>query len=199
MIHHPYRMAAVLVPLLGLLAAIGAAAVPRPVRWTVPAVLLVEGLLIGAAPWPLASTDATPHPVLAAVPAGPVLEWPPDATEANRTYQLAQPAHGRPIPYGVNVFVNDALRGDPLVEDLLTAFDDIGTQGRNRDAPGPPLSPVDPRPGRTALADLGFRAFVLYPGRLGERERKKTVRRIEKHLGPAEVEVEGALGWGLEP
>lgn len=199
MLHHPYRLAAVVLPLLGALAAVGVGVLPRGIRFTVPAVILVEGLLGGPVPWPLPTTDLRAPAVLTALPAGPVLEWPPDATDANRAYQLAQPAHGRPIPYGVNVFVNEALRGDPLVEDLLTAFDDVGGRGRNRDAPGPPLAPIAPRPGDTGLAALGFRAVVLYPGRLNERERKKTLRRLENHLGPAHVEVDGALGWGLAP
>ena len=198
MLHHPYRLAAVVLPLLGALAAVGVGRLPRGIRFTVPAVILVEGLLGGPTPWPLATTDTRAPAVLAALPAGPVLEWPPDATTANRGYQLAQPAHGRPIPYGVNVFVLDALRGDPLIEDLLTAFDDVGGRGRNRDAPGPPLSPVDPHPGRTGLGAAGFRGVVLYPDRLSARERRKSLRHLRKHLGPPLVEVDGALGWVLE-
>ena len=83
------------------------------------------------------------------------------------------------------------------MEDLLTAFDDIGLQGRNRDTPGPPLAPITPRAGRTQLAALGFSAVVLYPNRLSDREREKTLRRMRRHLGEADVEVDGALGWVL--
>jgi hypothetical protein len=199
MVHHPYRIVAALLPLLGFAAALGARSLPRPARWTVPAVILVEALLAAPAPWPLASAPAAPAALYADLPAGPVLDWPPDATTANRQYQLQQPGHGRAIPYGVNVFLLDDLREDPLVEDLLSALTDLGGRARNRDVPGPEVPPPTPQAGPTELGTLGFRALVLHSGELSLEEHAQSRAIVERHLGPPLVDDGHRQAWALTP
>ncbi len=199
LVHHPYRLVAALLPLLGIAAALGTRALPRAARWSVPAVILAEALLVSPAQWPLATATATAPDLYAALPPGPVLDWPPDATRANRSYQLQQPDHGRAVPYGVNVFVLDALRGDPLVEDLLRALDDIGGRARNRDVPGAPLPPVPRRPGTTGLEGLGFRAVVLHGDALDEAERARAEAVLERHLGQSSAEEGSLEAWVVPP
>lgn len=198
MVHHPYRLVAAVLPLLGVAAALGVRTLPAAARLSVPAMVLAEALLLSPAPWPLATADATAPALYAQLPDGPVLDWPPDATLANRSYQLQQPGHGRAIPYGVNVFVLDALRGDPLIEDLLEQLDDIGVRGRNRDVPGAPLPPTPKRPGPTTLGDQGFGAVVLHSAAMSERERARARRVLERHLGQPIADEGGRQAWAVE-
>lgn len=124
-LHHPYRLVAALMPVLALLAAFAVARLPRWARPLVALALLAELAGGTPAPFPGPSTPLRPAPIYAALggpPGGAVLDWPPEATRQNRQYKLQQVLHGRPIPYGVNVYLPEALRRDPLLRRLARAY-----------------------------------------------------------------------------
>lgn len=191
LVHHPYRLVAVAMVVLGLLAGLGSLQVAPRWRGLLAVAVGVEVALATPAPWPL---ETTPPP--ASTPyvgvSGGVLDWPPGGTRENRRYQLAQVEHGQPVPWGVNVFLSDALARDPLVAALLGVLDDPTARARNRDVPG--RSPrVSVAPGPTALRSLGVHHVVLHHGSLSERERDRATRVLTEALGvPAAVGAWGA-------
>ncbi len=198
LVHHPYRFAAFLVPVLAL----GAAATVARLRpWAVVPVVLAfvaEGLFASAVPWPLPTADPSPPPIHADLPGpGGVLDWPPDATAANRAYLLWQVSHGRPIPYGVNAFLSHALEEDPPVAELLGTLADPGRRVRNRDVPGDPRFPPPRRDGVTRLASMGLRWVVLHPDRAGAGERTAAEAVLDRWFGPAVVTLGGASAWAV--
>jgi len=182
-IHQPYRMAAMLIPLLAIPAAAAAARLPKPAAALAGAVMLAEALLISPASWPLAVGALEPPPVYAALEAGPVLDWPPDASTWNRDYLLWQTEHQRPIPYGVNVFLPTALRETALVDKLLNALEAPDERARNRDVPfeGELFLEVDAE--GADLAGLGFRYVVVHKAALSRLEWRRTWSLLVQALG----------------
>ncbi len=184
LVHHPYRLTAFLVPLLALGAA---AALSRWPRWSVAVVaplVLAESLLVSPAVWPLPVTDVQAPAVYASLEEpGGVLDWPPDATRWNRSYQLWQVSHGRAVPYGVNLFLGDELMADPMVAELLRALADPRQRTTNRDLPGtlsfPPSEPGE----QSRLQRYDLRYLVLHPQAMGERELRRTRQSLEHWLG----------------
>lgn len=195
-VHHPYRMVAFLIPLVALLAALAARRLPRPAIAGLAALALVESVAVSPAPWPLASAEVRAPAVYAALPAGPVLDWPPDATLWNRRYALWQVGHGRPIAYGVNTFLPEDLLRDPLIQQLLGALQNPTARARNRDVPASGRVIVPAKPGPTTLGELGFRALVLHEDALGATERQRARSILVRQLGPLE-EIDGRPVWRL--
>ncbi|MCB9795001.1 MAG: hypothetical protein H6741_20060 [Alphaproteobacteria bacterium] len=198
-VHHPYRMVALWLPLLALLLAHGVAALPRLARPLVPLLLALEALGASPAPWPLAVTplpDPSPYESLDAP--GAVLDWPPDASTANRRYLMAQVAHGRPIAAGVNHFLSERLRSDPLVSALLRDLQDPQRRARNRDVParGPVLRPA--RPGESQLGALGFAYVVLHEDELSPQEWARSQRTLARSLGPPRFEGDGWAAYAVD-
>ncbi|MBN1335862.1 MAG: hypothetical protein JXB39_07860 [Deltaproteobacteria bacterium] len=198
LVHHPYRFAAFLVPILALGLAASVAALRRWGAVPVGLALLVEGLVASPVPWPLPTADPFPPAIHGALPGpGGVLDWPPDATSANRAYLLWQVSHGHPIPYGVNVFLSEAIEEDPLVADLLDTLTRPGERVRNRDVPGDARFPP-PRPdGLTRLAQMGLAWVVLHPDRLSDAEVEEAEAVLVRWLGPATCSLEGRSAWAL--
>lgn len=162
LVHQPYRMVALLLPLLAVLAAAGARRLPPVARYAACALVLAETLLVSPAPWPVATRPVEPPDVYASLPDGPILDWPADATTWNRDYLVWQVRHGRPIPYGVNVFLPEPVRRTPEIAALLRTLDDPRARARNRDVPfggAPLLPPADPA---SSLAGLGYRFVVVH-------------------------------------
>ncbi len=195
-VHHPYRLAAFVLPLVGVWAALGAARLPRPARWAAPALLLAEILWVSPAPWPLAVSPTTPPAVLAELGGdGAVLDLPPDGTTGNRLALLAQPAHGRGVAVGTNLFIRPELARDPLVHEVLRAVDDLPRRARNRDVPGPRRVLQPPLSGDSRLAELGFDAVVLHRDLCSPREADRLAEILTRWLGPPGAEADGDLGW----
>lgn len=193
-VHHPYRLTAFLVPLLALGAAAAASRGPRWLAWAALPLLLAEHLFLSPAVWPLPQTDVRPPAVYAALPGpGGVLDWPPDASTWNRRYEAWQVAHGRSIPYGVNVFLRDPVLADPLVADLLAVLEDPVRRVRNRDVPGDARFPPPEATGRTALPEHGLRYLVLHPEALGGGEERATRAVLDRWLGPPILDEVWAL------
>ncbi len=199
-IHHPYRMVALLLPMLAGLVALAGARLNRRVVALAMGAVLLEALLLSPAPWPLARTSLAGAPEVYARLSGPgaVLDWPPDATTANRWYLRFQLVHERPIAYGVNVFLPEPLRRDPLVADLLHLLDDPVARARNRDIPlaGPLHLPAEPGPSH--LAEQGFGLLALhrqFTASGAEHERSRA--RIAEELGEPELESHQVTAWRI--
>jgi len=197
-VHHPYRLAAFLLPLVGVWVALGAARLPRPARWAMPALLLAEILWVSPAPWPLAVTPTAAPAILAELGGtGAILDLPPDATVGNRRALMAQPAHGRGTAAGTNLFLADAVAQDPLIHELLLSLDDLRARARNRDVPSRRRLPLPPRPGPSRLAELGFDTVLLHKDLCSPGEGARLERLLVEALGPPDAEVERTLGWRI--
>lgn len=195
-VHHPYRLAAFLVPVVGVWVALGAARLPRPLRWALPALILAETLVLSPAPWPLSTTRAAAPAVLAEVGGqGAILDLPPDATSANRSYTLAQPHHGRGIAYGPNVFLTEDLARDPLVAQVLQSLDDPHRRARNRDVPARGGPPPRPRAGDTRLGDWGFDTVLMHRRWMTPREQERVESVLREWLGPPLAERGSVVAW----
>ena len=190
LLHHPYRLVAALLPLLALFAAAGLRRAPGFGLAAALTAMLAETVLASPAPWPVATTRIPVVAGLEALPPGHLLDWPPDASTANRQYQLAQAGHGRPIPYGVNVFLPDRLREDELVASLFAALDDAQGRARNRDVPGARLRRVGVQGPR--LRAWGFVGVALHEAHLTAAEAARARAILEGALG-APVGVEGGV------
>ncbi len=197
MVHHPYRLVALSLPLLALFVAAGALRLRPGHRPLAAAVILTELLLMSPVPWPVATAPVEPPAVLERLDAGAVLDWPPDASEANRDYLRWQVAHGRPVPYGVNVFLGETMRRDPLVAELLGALDDVEDRAANRDqAFGGDLA-LEPDPGPTRLGDWGFRYLILHQADLTVAERTATWAVLRERLGDPVEGVGDDVAWEI--
>lgn len=188
-VHHPYRIDAFVLPFLALFTAAGACALPRWLGMAVAPILLAEALWLSPAPWPIARTPVQAPGLAATLEGdGALLDWPPDATVANRAYLMAQVQHGRPIAAGVNSFLSDTLLRDPLVNRLVRALDAPQRRARNRDVP--PAGPVvlPPNAGESQLAARGFGWIVVHNAHLSDGERSRTHRVARAALGPPVAE-----------
>ena len=193
-IHHPYRMVALLVPLLALLAALALRSLPRWAAGVAVALGLVEALARSPAPWPVPTTPtASPPPLTEGV--GAVLDWPPDATDWNRRYLRWQLDHGRPIAYGVNVFLPEPLRQDPLIADLLHLLDDPAGRARNRDIPLSGPLHLGPPPGPSGLAAMGFEVLLLHHSAFEPGELERSTARIQRELGEPSQRGQDWTAW----
>ncbi|MDG1478884.1 MAG: hypothetical protein P8R54_04800 [Myxococcota bacterium] len=105
---HPLRLA---VPALAIIAGLAAVGADRLGRWRGAAAVavLLDGLLISGAPWPILTADATPPPAHEQIrrAAGEPIQWgvldlPTDAgmTMATSRYLFWQSTHRLPISYG---------------------------------------------------------------------------------------------------
>jgi len=198
LVHHPYRLTAFLVPLLAVGAAAAVSQLPRWAAYVAMPLVLVESLLVSGAVWPLPVTPAEAPAVYAELPlSGGVFDWPPDATNQNRRYQIWQVQHERAIPYGVNVFLREPLMRDPLVAELLSVLDDPRQRVRNRDVPYPPDFPEPLGGGWSSLGEINLRYVVLHPTAMGPRELGATREVLGAWLGePLMVEPEWEV-WGI--
>ena len=187
-IHHPYRIAAFLIPLLALWAAEGASKLPRSLQLFLPALLLVEWLFLSPAPWPVKSTPIPDVSVYQLAPEGPVLDFPPDMTTANRHYVMAQVHHGHPIAYGVNRFLSDQLKGHPLVGQLVRCIEKKRRHrlARNRDIPAREPVVLQPNHDGQSLNELGFKSLLVHHKFLNPKESQCITTTLSQH---SEVEL----------
>lgn len=196
-VHHPYRMVAFLVPLLALLAAFAARRLPRPAIAALAGVALLESVALSPAPWPLASTKVEVPAIYADLPAGPVLDWPPDATLWNRRYAMWQTRHTRPIAYGVNTFLPRELLGVPLVQRMLRELMNPTARAKNRDVPYAGKLFTAPTGGVKELGTLGYVAVVLHRAAMsgGEHDRARNI--LLEVAGSPIAETETETAWAL--
>ncbi len=196
LVHHPYRMVAVGMVLLGLLAGLASLRLSPALRLLLAGAVLAETALLSPAPWPL---QTTPLPGPAAWQERPRggSGLAPDATAQNRRYQLAQLRHGRAVPYGVNVFLPDALAEDALVNGLLRDLDDPRARARNRDVPARRDPVPAARPGPSQLAEWGFGALILHRDALSPAEWARADQRLRAAWGPPTRTGSWGAAWTL--
>jgi len=197
-VHHPYRLVAVVVPLLALLAGAALARRSSMVRVGLLGVVMAEALVLSPAPWPRATLSVAPPALYATLPAGGVLDWPADGTAGNRRHVAWQVSHGRAVPYGLNEFLPEPLRRDPLVRSLLRSLDEPADRARNRDQPfiGPVV--IGATEGESQLAAWGYGSVVLHPELLSERELSRAQAVLRAAFG-APAEVEGRFVYEVAP
>jgi hypothetical protein len=184
---------------LGLLAAVGSLSLPRWGRALAAVVVVAEAVSLSPAPWPLATTAAPASPAWVGLSPGAVLDWPPDATRANRRYQLAQVEHGHAAPWGVNVFLPRPVAEDPLANQLLRALDDPRARARNRDVPAQADPVPRPQTGESRLHALGFGSVVLHRDALSEPEWARSARLLEVAYGAPEASGAWGARWVVIP
>lgn len=199
MVHHPYRMVAFLLLPLALLAASALRRWPRWVTGLAAAALLAETVLLSPAPWPLPTTSVEPPVLPGPALVGPRLDWPADATDWNRRYLVWQVRHGQPIAYGVNVFLDEGLRRDPLVHKLVYSLDDPLTRAANRDVPYRGRVLLEPDPGQARLYELGFRSVVVHRDGLSATEWPRVRSLLQASYGaPVGLDEQVAV-WEISP
>lgn len=194
-VHQPYRLVALLLPVLALGAARGSLRLPSWARLAAAGAVLAETLLVSPAPWPLTTREVGAPAVYATLPPGPVLDWPPDGSTWNRDYLVWAVEHGRPVPYGVNVFLGEELRRDPLVDGLLRAIERVDHRARNRDVPFQGRVLLRPKGSTSRLAELGFVAVVVHKDALSDREWGKTRALLRAAFGEPTTEDTEVAAW----
>ena len=172
MVHHPYRMMAALLPLLAVALGWGLSVCPKWFPLAFFPLMIAENLLLSPAQWPLANTPVAT--INLPQEEGFVVDWPPNMTAGNRSYQLAQLYHQKPIAAGINQFLSTRLLQDPLVSRLLQKLKPLHRHTRNRDVMVPQQYIQKPQTKRSELYEMGFRWFVLHRALLSQKEFEQT-------------------------
>ena len=195
-VHHPYRIAAFAVPLVALWAAGGLMSLSKRWRRALPPLLILDFLFLSPVPYPLTQTPLPDVSIYAKAPPGPVLDFPPNLTTANRGYTIAQVHHGRPMAYGVNRFLSEKLKQDPLVHELLECIDTPQELARNRDIPPREpvlISPEGPHRGANTLHQKGFRSILLHHSHLSSNEARCAADLLRRYTISVEKTPEHSL------
>lgn len=216
-LHHPYRL--VILPLIPLSLLAGRALAGQGIAGTTPVMralplliiggIVAERLLASPAPWPVARASAEIPPIYATLPvtnavdaqAG-VLDFPPENHLQNRRYAWYQTAHGRPVPYGVNVYVPEELRLNPAWLSWMACLQDRGARAIPREGGAPvwngrPLKGLQVTPatvaaGRRQLAER-YGWLVAHTGAMSAAE----VGCLRERMGAPTAEAGDALAWAL--
>jgi hypothetical protein len=101
------------------------------------------------------------------------------------------------VAVGVNVFITDTLRRDPMVGALAELFEDLPARARNRDVPHSEPFQFEAKRDANGLRQLGYRSIVLHLDALSEKEAARTIRVLEATLGPAGHEQHPDMAWEL--
>jgi hypothetical protein len=187
---HPLRLAVPALAAVAGLAAVGAARLaPGRRALALAGLVLLDGLLLSGAPWPLATADARPPEALAALarPAGAppgeaaVLDLPTDvgATMATSRYLWWQAFHGHPIVYGPDARASTSpLIHDPAFRTLAAA-----STRRSDEAHRLQLGGASDRAATRSLRDIGIRWVVVHHD-LDPAAGEKLRAILEPELGP---------------
>jgi hypothetical protein len=196
-VHQPYRMVAFFMPWLAIAAALGASHLRATLRPALVVCVLAETLFVSPAHWPLVNRVMTPPATHLALSAGPVLDWPPDGSTANRDYLMWATQHGQPVPYGVNVFLSEKLRRDPLINAMLRLLRRLDMRSRNRDVPFQGRLLLTPTGTETQLAAMGFVHVIVHKESLDNREWTGTESLLHEAFGaPIEEDTKDAV-WAV--
>lgn len=201
-ITHPLRLAVPGLVVVAGLAAVGAGALPgRRAVWAALGAVLLDGLLLSGAPWPVAAADARVPAVYTDLtrpwgdPAREVLlDLPTDlgATMGSSRYLYWQTAHRRPIPYTPDVRASTS----PLLR--RASFRYLASTAKRRPDEHARLGFEAALPEHLQAVDLrleGVRWVVVHPAL--DPEGAAALRpALEAALGPP-VERDGAWRWDL--
>jgi len=200
-ITHPLRLAVPLLAIVSGFAALGASALAeqRPrLGWALAGAVLLDGLVISGAPWPVATAPAAVPAVYAQTASASdtlaILDLPTDAGETMATsrYLWWQTGHARPIPYGPDARAStSALINDPAFRVLAALsnrrVDEHGRLGFARPGGG--------RQDAAHFADLDFGWIVLHTD-LDPEAAAAIEAQLTGELGPGEA-VGSDLIWTL--
>ena len=193
MVHHPYRMTAFLLPVL----LIGVGYVFRGIPFYIQILLL--GFYVGEQ-----VQSPVPYPFLRAqieenvVVDGVRLDWPPDFSEPNRQYLLAQLKHKQSIVYGVNSWLPDTIRQDVGVQRWIRLLDDPRRRSRNRD--GPPVRKIfeSNSQGQSKLSEMGIEWLVVHRKYLSLKEEQRLLPQLKREWGEPDSESETQWVFSLK-
>ena len=189
-IHHPYRIAAFLTPLIALWAAAGLLTISKPWRFVLPGLILLDFILLSPVPYPLKQSTIPDISLYEQAESGAILDFPPELSSANRSYTLAQVHHGLPIAYGVNRFLSAQLKSDPLVNQMLQCMQNPHRLARNRDIPPKEpviIPPVGSHRGSASLRALGFNTIMVHEAFLRPKESRCIKRLLADHTLPIQT------------
>jgi hypothetical protein len=161
----------------------------RPELLTLSAIglVLAESLLISPAPWPLAMTQAIPHPAavaLAQMPGpGAVLDLPfvEHSTNGSRfagDIFFQQTVHGRPIPFQLEGRKEGSLSPPVRANPFYRGMARVLFEGR---------SAPDGCEGARGLAQLGFRAVVWRPELSSQAQQAVLLPHLQRCLGTGQL------------
>lgn len=196
-IHHPYRFIGMALPLIGLWIGWAATQIQTQLQWAIPVLMVAETIYFSPVPWPLQTMETEAPDIYEALPNAAVLDWPADATHWNRRYLTWQTQHQRPVAVGVNVFMTDTLREDPLVGALANQLDDVHRRARDRDTPFSGSLEFRGKSDATELKHLGYGSIVLHLPALSPTEQERAIRILKTALGEPEWATEHAFAWAL--
>ena len=162
-IHHPYRVAAFVIPLWGIIAVKALPLFHPKSLWLVIPIVFFEGLHLSG--WPIASTP-TPKPAIVDTQ-GYRLNWPPNQAGGRNQYLREQVFHQQTIATGVNILISPDLRKDSLIQKLEAIYDKSKK-----------ISPSN-----SHLYQLGFHTLVLHKRFMPPKARLKARKMIEKEFG----------------
>jgi hypothetical protein len=199
---HPLRLGVPALAAVAGLAAVGAARLtPGRRSLVLAALVLIDGLIISGAPWPMSTADARPPEALVALardagsPPGDsaVLDLPTDAGETMATsrYLWWQTAHGRPIVYGPDARASTS----PLIHD--SAFRTLAAASTRRadEAHRLQLGGAADRAATRSLRDIGIRWVVVHHD-LDEAAGARLEALLTTELGPG-MRTGAASVWDL--
>lgn len=181
MVHHPYRMMAFMLPLVLIGVGYGLKRVP------IFAQLLLFGLYVteqlqSPVDYPFLRANVEENVGME----GARLDWPPDFSEPNRQYLLAQLKHHYPVVYGVNIWLPESVRKDAGVQRWLRLLDNPRERSQNRDMPALPIRKiyeenVSDEP--STLDKMGIKWLVVHRKYLSDNEENRLFHQLQKEFG----------------
>lgn len=203
-VHHPFRVIVLVMMFMGVAAAAGVRGRPR-LAGALSALILAETMIASPAVWPIpTSTVVAPAWYSQAAVDSAVTgiwDFPPDHRGLNRWYESLQTIHGKPMPYGVNLFLPQRFKENHFVRKMLQCVRHLAVHAIPREG-GTPLAGWTEKPVASKLADgkklmstWGYNRIVLHEDQLsaGERDCVKAVI-----AGPVLTEGDGIEVVGLE-
>jgi len=201
---HPLRLAVPALAAVSGLAAVGAAhLVPGRRALVLAGLVLIDGLVLSGAPWPLATADAALPAAMSTLAREPgadpgeaaILDLPTDAgaTMATSRYLWWQAFHGRPIVYGPDARASTS----PLIHD--SAFRTLAAASTRRDdeAHRLQLGGAADRAATRSLRDIGLRWVVVHHD-LDPEAGARLHAVLESELGPGSRTGDTEI-WDLGP
>ena len=166
---HPLRLAVPALAAIAGLAAVGAAHLaPGRRAIALTGLVLLDGLILSGAPWPLATADAALPEALSSIAREPgtdpgeeaILDLPTDAgaTMATSRYLWWQTFHGRPIVYGPDARASTS----PLIHDSAFRTLAAASTRRGDEAHRLQLGGAADRAATRSLRDIGIRWVVVH-------------------------------------
>lgn len=179
-LHHPYHIVAMVYVLYLPFLLKGMNSLPK--RY-IPVFLGLWGYekYVDVVEYPFAITTLAEDVVVE----GARLDWPPDASTANRRYLLHQTQHHQPIAMGINRWMSKSVFQDSGVQRWLRLLDDPFVRAINRDVPPREqvlLDKVD-LSAPSSLANMGFRWIVVHREFLQAEEERKIIAQLTNEFG----------------